>query len=285
MSQSPSLILSGHTSDVNCVDFSTSGLLISCSNDKTLRLWKNHSRDNDDTVDVDVPFNFTENTSSQPTSPFVGHKYGVNCVKFSPFDTIIASGSTDGAIILWNAQTGEQVVKLTQPSGGAIRVCCFSPSCAILASGGDDETVCLWDISTRSLIRSLSGHEATVTACAFTPDSNFLVSASSAGDLKIWDARHGHGKCLLTFPEAHDLGVLGVDFSSKYQVDCKLYQLFLFFPPLFLCIHCTIYLSPRYSRTLLLLVVYFTLFPLHHQRQPFQCNHITYWHLVVTMTK
>lgn len=113
------------------------------------------------------------------------------------------------------------MVKLSQPSGGAIRVCCFSPSCAILASGGDDEVVCLWDISTRTLIRSLTGHESMVTACAFTPDSNFLVSSSSAGDLKIWDARHGHGKCLVTLPEAHDLGVLCVDFSSHYQVDCK----------------------------------------------------------------
>lgn len=112
-------------------------------------------------------------------------------------------------------------MKLQHPSNCAVRVICFSPSCAILASAGDDETVCLWDISTRTLIRSLPGHEAMVTAVSFTPDSNFLVSGSTGGDLKIWDARHGHGKCLQTMPEAHDLGVSGCDFSSQYQVDCK----------------------------------------------------------------
>lgn len=58
-----------------------------------------------------------------------------------------------------------------------------------------------------------------ITSCAFTPDSAFLVSGSTAGDLKLWDSRYGHGKCLLTFPEAHDLGVLCTDFSSQYQVN------------------------------------------------------------------
>lgn len=68
-------------------------------------------------------------------------------------------------------------------------------------------------------IRSLSDHEAMITACAFTPDSNFLVSGSSAGDLKLWDSKYGHSKCLFTLQEAHDLGVLCCDFSSQYQVN------------------------------------------------------------------
>ncbi|KAI1280766.1 WD repeat, SAM and U-box domain-containing protein 1 [Halotydeus destructor] len=121
-------------------------------------------------------------------------------------------------IILWNAQTGQQVVKLRHVSECAVRVCAFSPSCAILASAGDDETICIWDISTRSLIRSLVGHEAMVTAVSFSPDSNYLISGSSGGDIKLWDARHGHGKCLDTVTEAHDLGVTSCDFSSQYQV-------------------------------------------------------------------
>ena len=109
MSLVPSVVLTGHTSDVNCVDLSHSGLLVSCSNDKTLRIWKSSSSsasndDADANGDDSVCLNFRENTTRQPVSPFIGHKYGVNCVKFSPFDTIIASGSTDGSIILWNAQ-------------------------------------------------------------------------------------------------------------------------------------------------------------------------------------
>ena len=74
------------------------------------------------------------------------------------------------------------------------------------------------------LFRSLSDHEATITACTFTPDSCYLISGSSAGDLKLWDSKYGHAKCLVTIPEAHDLGVLGCDFSSQYEVNGNLFK-------------------------------------------------------------
>ncbi|RWS30374.1 WD repeat: SAM and U-box domain-containing protein 1-like protein [Leptotrombidium deliense] len=201
-------ILTGHSSDVTFCDFSGSRLLVSSSNDKTVRVWK-----------VAENGLFKECTEPPLVSPLVGHKYSVNCVRFSPFGTIIASCSTDGNVILWNVQNGDQVVKLQHPSNCVIRTCCFSPSSAILVSGGDDETLCLWDISTRSLICSLEGHEAMITACDFTPDSSYLISGSTAGDLRLWDSKLGNGKCLEIIAEAHDLGVLGTAFSPEYEVN------------------------------------------------------------------
>lgn len=79
--------LDGHSSDVNWVDFTGTRLLVSASNDKTVRIWE---------CDDNGVFKQT------PLSPLTGHNYGVNCVRFSPFGTIIASCSTDGNIILWN---------------------------------------------------------------------------------------------------------------------------------------------------------------------------------------
>ena len=69
------------------------------------------------------------------------------------------------------------------------------------------------------MYRILADHDAMITACAFTPDSSYLVSGSTGGDLKLWDSKFGHSKCLLTYPEAHDLGVTFCDFSSQYQVN------------------------------------------------------------------
>ncbi|XP_053204626.1 WD repeat, SAM and U-box domain-containing protein 1-like isoform X2 [Panonychus citri] len=200
--------LEGHTSDVTWVDFNGNKIVVSSSNDKSIRFWKCK----DDGY-------FEECTESPLKSPLNGHNYGVNCVRFSPFGTILASVSTDGYLILWNSQTGDQVVRLLNPTNCAIRVCCFSPSSAILVTAGDDEKICLWDISTRSLVRSLTGHEAMVTTCAFSPDSAYLISGATSGELKMWDARHGHGKCLLTISEAHDLGVVSSDFNPQYEVN------------------------------------------------------------------
>ncbi|UXI18082.1 Diacylglycerol kinase beta [Sarcoptes scabiei] len=84
-------ILKGHQSDVNWIDFSGHRKLVSCSNDRTVRLWRTFD-------DSEVLFDPTK------LSVLVEHDYGVNCVRYSPFGTIIASASTDGYIILWNSQ-------------------------------------------------------------------------------------------------------------------------------------------------------------------------------------
>lgn len=124
-------ILTGHTSDVNAVDISSNNqLLLSGSNDRTVRVWK-----------LNRNGIFTENVSDPPfISPITEHTYGINCVRFSPFSTILATASTDGKIILWSTQTGKESFTLYHPSEAAIRCLSFSPNSEMLASGGDDET-------------------------------------------------------------------------------------------------------------------------------------------------
>lgn len=61
-------------------------------------------------------------------------------------------------------------------------------------------------------------HDASVVACAFTPDSTFIVSGSSIGDLRVWDAKYGHGKALIYNLDCHDLGVTSCDFSPHIRV-------------------------------------------------------------------
>lgn len=70
--------------------------------------------------------------------------------------------------------------------------------------------------------RRFHGHESSVVACAFTPDSNFVVSGSTGGDLKVWDAKYGHGKFVAFVLECHDLGVTCCDFSPTFgSANCE----------------------------------------------------------------
>lgn len=69
--------------------------------------------------------------------------------------------------------------------------------------------------------RTFVGHEASIVGCDFSPDSNFIISGSCNGDIQVWDARYGHGKCL-KYIEGHDLGVSCCQFSPTYgSAKCK----------------------------------------------------------------
>lgn len=60
---------------------------------------------------------------------------------------------------------------------------------------------------------NLEGHEASVVTVAFSPDSSYITTGSTLGDIRIWDARFGHGRHLALEKEAHDLGVTCCQFS------------------------------------------------------------------------
>ncbi|UXI18083.1 Diacylglycerol kinase beta [Sarcoptes scabiei] len=104
-------------------------------------------------------------------------------------------------------------------SKSAIRVCCFSPSSALLASGADDGSLVVWDISTRRKIKTSNQDYSKITGCSFSPDSSYLISCSSSGNLKLWSTKYGNVHYLMSYEFAHDLGVLGCDFSSQYEVN------------------------------------------------------------------
>ncbi|XP_042869333.1 WD repeat, SAM and U-box domain-containing protein 1-like isoform X2 [Penaeus japonicus] len=206
---SPVCTLKSHSNDVTSVDFAGRSLLATGSSDKTVRVYKWQVGDTFEQVSY---------------SPLVGHTYGINCVHFSPFGTKLASASTDGSTIIWDVKTGTRLCSLQPASEAAVRVCAFSPNSALLATGGDDDTAAIWDVSTlallrhrqtpeQCLLRRMHGDESTVTSVGFTPDSSYLATGSSGGELRLWDARYGHSVPIAMKAEAHDLGVSGLHFS------------------------------------------------------------------------
>jgi WD40 repeat protein len=120
----------------------------------------------------------------------VDHNDEVNCVAFSPDGKIIASGSRDETIDLWNAATGELILTIDKPAS-EVRTVAFSPDGKTLASGSADKTLRLWQVSDGQLIRALEGHAAAIRSVAFSPDGQTVASGGEDQLIKLWNLGSG----------------------------------------------------------------------------------------------
>ncbi len=198
-------ILQGHTSIVRSVAFSSDGqFLVSGSVDKTVRLW------NVDTGNV--------------LAVLQGHNRPVSSVSFSPIPPnppyqeglggIVASGSDDGTVKLWDIRTGKCIQ--IQAHTDWIQSVAFSPDGNILASGSHDRTIKLWDVNTGQLLRTLQGHTGWIWSVAFSPEGETIASSSQDGTIKVWDVLTS--ECLKTLRSARPYEGMNITDTTSLSV-------------------------------------------------------------------
>ncbi|CAD5115146.1 DgyrCDS4150 [Dimorphilus gyrociliatus] len=118
---------------------------------------------------------------------------------------MIASGSDDKTVKLWDRQSGDCIQTLKEPSGYINHVA-FHPSGTCVAAASSDSSVRVWDCRMkRKLLQHYTAHTAPVNCLSFHESGNYLISASDDSTLKILDllegrlfyTLHGHQACIL----------------------------------------------------------------------------------------
>ena len=128
-----------------------------------------------------------------------GYTDTVECIAFSPDGSLLASGSDDDTVHLWDINTRTHKILFTGRTS-SVRSIAFSPDSRTLAGGSRsnrDKTVYLWDIDTGNLKATLSEHTNGVDSIAFSPDGKTIASLSDA-IVYLWDASNNDLKNTFT---------------------------------------------------------------------------------------
>ena len=121
---------------------------------------------------------------------FYGHANRVHTAAFSPKGDVIASGSEDNVIKLWDSATGQELMTLTGHLDGVTSLA-FNSDGSCLASASSDKTIKIWDSKSGLLLKTLAGHTDEVNCIAFNSIDDMLASGSRDRTVKIWNYRSG----------------------------------------------------------------------------------------------
>lgn len=119
-----------------------------------------------------------------------GHQDVISPLEWSPDGRILASGSADAIICLWDEYSGELLKTL---SGHQDRISSLSwaPDSQQLAAGSMDSTISVWNTSQGELHLKLEGHTDGVLSVAWAPDGWMLASGSDDQTVCLWDSQSG----------------------------------------------------------------------------------------------
>jgi WD40 repeat protein/DNA-binding XRE family transcriptional regulator len=154
-------------------------------------------------------------TQGQTSQAFVPSTAGsLLGLALSPDGRLLAKGTTDGTVIVWDTADGSELHRL----GGLtdrIESLSFSPDGRQLAAASLEGTAKVWDVRSGAEQLTLSSHSDEVVGVAFSGDGKYIATGSQDTTAKIWDAVTGRELATLS---GHTNGVVPVAFSPDSRL-------------------------------------------------------------------
>ena len=119
-------------------------------------------------------FNLTSHAHKAELVVQTGHSGRVNSIAYSPDGKMIASGSSDKTIKLWNSETLREIRTLTGHADSVNSVL-FSPDGKTIISGSSDKTIRVWDVNTGNELKIVQ-NENPVDSITISPDGKSIAS-------------------------------------------------------------------------------------------------------------
>ncbi|XBW35372.1 hypothetical protein QEN19_000937 [Hanseniaspora menglaensis] len=182
-----------HDSVVCCVQFNRDGTMVATGTNKITMVYSTNSGG--------LLYCLNSETNSVSTTPAETTSSGdlyIRAVCFSPDGTLLANGTEDKIIRIWNLKE-QKIVKMLKGHDQDIYSLEFTPDGKKLVSGSGDKTVRVWDLEAglASSDVETSGEEQSfklddgVTTVAVSPDSQFIAAGSLDRTIRIWKLATG----------------------------------------------------------------------------------------------
>ncbi|KAK4048016.1 general transcription repressor [Microbotryomycetes sp. JL201] len=188
-------VFQGHKSEIYSLAFSPDGKrLMSGSGDRTAKVW---DMDNGSCI-----FSLgIEDVTVAENGPIDA---GVTSVVMSPDGTLLAAGSLDTFVRIWDAKTGKLLDKLKGHKDSVYSVA-FSPDGKFLVSGSLDKTLKMWDIV--AFQKELEENPG-----AGVGEGNRTPCLTTLQGHKFWDPRTAKAQFML---QGHKNSVISVAVSAQ----------------------------------------------------------------------
>mmetsp|Transcript_34014 Transcript_34014/g.57193 ORF Transcript_34014/g.57193 Transcript_34014/m.57193 type:complete len:788 (+) Transcript_34014:49-2412(+) len=186
-------------------------ILVSVSWDASIRLWDiltghlahkiekahsdlilgiDYSRDTDEfaTCGADKVAKVWDFDSCQNVLVFIGHTADVTQVRWNPLHKCWITGSEDGDIRTWDAQTGDLHRLIQCPSdAGGVTAMCIDPLGGNVISATQDHKIRMYNPSSGKCLKVYSGHTDSIRCLVYVGESREFLSCSWDRTIRVWN--------------------------------------------------------------------------------------------------
>ncbi|MGC9335076.1 MAG: ABC transporter permease subunit, partial [Anaerolineae bacterium] len=117
---------------------------------------------------------------------WIGHREPVTSLAFSPDGQLVASGSADTTIVLWDIESGEAQTT-SEGHWATVTTIVFSEDGDFLLTGGRDNKVRNIRTAGGKSTASYEGHLSAVSSTAYGPLPDAIVSTGDDGTMRVWE--------------------------------------------------------------------------------------------------